>query len=220
MNRHSPGEPKRAEAPSDAEEGSKNLGVCEVRTVSNRQIWEERHGTAAVGEAEPSVIEFQPLMPRGLALDLAAGKGRNSIALARGAIHVVAVDWSQTALKSLALIARKDELAIEPIIADLEESLPFRPESFDIVLNVSFLERRLFPSLKKVLRIGGMLLFDTFLIDQAASGHPRHPRFLLGHYELADLLSDMELIRYREGIVDYGGGKRAWRATALARRIC
>jgi hypothetical protein len=63
-----------------------------------------------------------------------------------------------------------------------------------------------------------MLLFDTFLIDQAAVGHPRNPRFLLEHYELRDLLSDMELIRYREGIVDYGGGKKAWRAIALARR--
>ena len=173
---------------------------------------------AEVGEAEPSVIEFMPLLPRGRALDVASGKGRNSIALARGGIHVVAVDWSENALSSLALIAKKDELAIEPIIADLEESLPFRPGSFDIVLNVSFLDRGLFPSLKKVVRTGGMLLFDTFLIDQAASGHPRDPRFLLGHYELSSLLSDMELIRYREGIVDYGGAKRAWRATALARR--
>jgi tellurite methyltransferase len=189
-----------------------------VSIVSNRQIWEERHGAAEIGEAEPSVIEFQPLMPRGLALDIAAGKGRNSIALARAGNHVVAVDWSQNALKSLAAIARKKELAIEHVIADLEVSLPFRPESFDIVLNVSFLERGLFPSLKKVLRTGGMLLFDTFLIDQAARGNPRDPRFLLGHYELADLLSDMELIQYREGIVNYSGAKRAWRATALARR--
>jgi tellurite methyltransferase len=189
-----------------------------VRRRSDREIWEERHCVAEIGEAEPSVIEFQPLMPRGRALDIAAGKGRNSIALARGGIHVVAADWSENALNSLALIAKKDELAIEPVVANLEESLPFRPESFDIVLNVSFLERGLLPSLKKVLRTGGMLLFDTFLIDQAASGHPRDPRFLLGHYELCDLLSDMELIRYREGIVDYGGAKRAWRATALARR--
>ncbi|MBV8357045.1 MAG: class I SAM-dependent methyltransferase [Deltaproteobacteria bacterium] len=190
-----------------------------MRRASNRHIWEERHCVAGIGEAEPSAIEFQPLMPRGCALDIAAGKGRNSIALARSGIHVVAVDWSENALSSLTLIARKDGLAIEPVIADLEESLPFRPDSFDIVLNISFLERGLVPALKKVLRTGGMLLFDTFLIDQAASGHPRDPRFLLGHYELSDMLSDMELIRYREGIVDYGGTKRAWRATALARRI-
>jgi SAM-dependent methyltransferase len=118
----------------------------------------------------------------------------------------------------LALVARSERLAIQPVVADLEESFPFQPQSFDVVLNISFLERALFPRLKRVLRIGGMLLFDTFLIDQAASGHPRDPRFLLGHYELRDLLSDMELIHYREGIVNYGDGRRAWRAAALARR--
>jgi tellurite methyltransferase len=188
----------------------------------NRQLrdsWEERHAGAGIGEAEPSVVEFQPLIPRGRALDIAAGTGRNSIVLARSGIQVVAVDWSENALDSLARIAHRDHLAITPVIADLEQSLPFQPESFDLVLNITFLERGLFPSLKKVLRIGGMLLFDTFLIDQAALGHPRNPRFLLGHYELCGLLSDMELIRYREGIVDYGGAKRAWRATGLARRI-
>jgi SAM-dependent methyltransferase len=184
----------------------------------DREIWEERYRAAAPGDAEPTVVEFMPLLPRGRALDVAAGNGRNSLALARAGIHVVAADLSGNAMNSLAKIARNEQLAIETLIADLEESLPFRPESFDIVLNVSFLGRGLVPSLKKVLRAGGLLLFDTFLIDQAAAGHPRNPRYLLGHYELYDMLSDMELIRYREGIVDYGG-KSAWRAAALARRL-
>jgi len=184
-----------------------------------RLMWEDRHRGAEIGEAEPSVVEFLPLLPRGRMLDVAAGNGRNSIALARSGTHVVAVDWSRNAMNSLARIARKQELTIEPVIADLQQPLPFRPESFDVVLNISFLERALFHPLKTVLRFGGVLLFDTFLIDQAASGHPRDPRFLLDHYELRDLLADMELLRYREGIVEYGRGKRTWRATALARRI-
>jgi tellurite methyltransferase len=183
-----------------------------------RAMWDERHRNASPGQPEHSVLEFMPLLPRGLALDIAAGTGRNSLALAKAGIHVVAVDFSVTAMSSLAAIARHQMVAIEAVIADLEESFPFRTEAFDIVLDVNFLERALVPILKKALRIGGVLLFDTFLVDQAAIGHPRDPRFLLGHYELYDLLSDMELIRYREGIIDYGGGKQAWRATALARR--
>ena len=63
------------------------------------------------------------------------------------------------------------------------------------------------------------MLFDTFMIDQAAIGHPRDPRFLLQHYELRDLLAGMEILRYREGLTIYPGGKSAWRATALARRV-
>jgi tellurite methyltransferase len=184
----------------------------------SQAIWEERHCSGVTGAAEPCVVEFLPLLPIGRALDIAAGKGRNSIVLARAGIRVLAVDWSHNALNSLAPVARTERLAIQPVIADLEQSFPFQPQSFDVVVNISFLERALFPRLKRVLRIGGMLLFDTFLIDQAASGHPRDPRFLLGHYELRDLLSDMELIQYREGIVNYGGDRRAWRATALSRR--
>ncbi|HJU11119.1 MAG TPA: class I SAM-dependent methyltransferase [Candidatus Binataceae bacterium] len=187
-------------------------------TISNREMWEQRHSDPNSGTAEPSLLEFLPLFPAGRALDVAAGTGRNSIQLARRGIEVVAVDWSINGLNAIAAVARQDRLEIQPVIVNLEQSWPFRPESFETVLNISFLERALFPRLKMVLRIGGMLLFDTFLIDQAATGHPRNPRYLLGHYELRDLLSDMELIRYREGIVDYGGGKRAWRATALARR--
>jgi tellurite methyltransferase len=181
--------------------------------------WEERNYEAQIGEAEPSVLEFLPLLPRGRALDIAAGGGRNSLALARSGVQVVATDFSRNAINSLLGIVRREGLTVAAVIADLEQSIPFRAESFDIVLNVNFLERGLVPALKKLLRTGGVLLFDTFLIDQSASGHPHNPRYLLGHYELYDLLLDMELIRYREGIVDYGNGKRTWRATALARRM-
>jgi hypothetical protein len=87
-----------------------------------------------------------------------------------------------------------------------------------VVLNVTFLHRELVPRLKSALRRGGVLLFDTFLIDQAANGHPRDPRFLLKRYELRELLADMELLRYREGIVTYPSDKHAWRAVSLARR--
>jgi tellurite methyltransferase len=159
-----------------------------------------------------------PLLGRGLAVDVAAGTGRNSVALARAGIRVVAADFSVNAMRILAAEARREGLPIMPVVADLEESFPFRAQSFDIVVNVSFLSRAIVPYLKEALRVGGVLLFDTFLIDQAETGHPRDPAFLLMHYELRDMLEGMELLRYREGIVAYPGDKSAWRAVALARR--
>ena len=74
------------------------------------------------------------------------------------------------------------------------------------------------PRLIDALRPGGALLFDTFLIDQAVTGHPRKPDFMLQHYELREMLREMELVRYREGIVTYPNGNSAWRAAALAIR--
>lgn len=188
-------------------------------TRTERDAWEARHREATPGAPEPSLIEMLPLMPRGLALDVAAGAGRHAIALAQAGFRVVAVDYALTAMRLVGEAARRARWPIMPVVADLEAGLPFRPGSFDAVVNLNFLDRALVPLLKGALRRGGMLLFDTFLIDQAAVGHPRDPRFLLRHYELREMLSDMELLRYREGLTVYSAEKSAWRATALTRRI-
>ncbi|MGH7931918.1 MAG: class I SAM-dependent methyltransferase [Candidatus Binataceae bacterium] len=184
-----------------------------------RKVWEDRfRAGGAVGEPEPSVLEMIPLLPREIALDLAAGMGRNAIALARAGIPVVAADFSAVAMRALRETALTQALPITPVVANLEAAFPFRPRSFTTIVNVNFLSRDLIPRLKDSLRPGGMLLFDTFIIDQAASGHPRDPRFLLQHYELRELLTGMELLRYREGLTVYPDGKQSWRAAALARR--
>jgi SAM-dependent methyltransferase len=186
-----------------------------------RAKWEERHRDARPGDPEPSVIEMLPVLPRGTALDVAAGTGRNAIALARAEWRVVAADFSLTGMDMLKAIARCENLAISPVVADLENSFPFHPSSFDVILNVSYLDRALTPLLVGALRPRGMLLFDTFLIDEAdeaGHGHLRDSRFTLDHYELRGMLSDLEMVRYREGLVIYPNGKRAWRATGLAQR--
>ncbi|MBI3758398.1 MAG: class I SAM-dependent methyltransferase [Deltaproteobacteria bacterium] len=187
-----------------------------------RAKWEERHRGATPGDAEPSVIEMLPLLPHGTALDIAAGSGRNSIALARAGLRVIAADFSWPGMSALWESTRHEKLPISQVIADLEETFPFRPNSFDVILNVSYLDRELVPLLKATLRPNGVLLFDTYLVDEgdtAGHGHLRSTRFTLEHYELRAMLADLELMRYREGLVIYPNGKRAWRATALARRV-
>jgi tellurite methyltransferase len=183
-----------------------------------RSYWDERHHNGTAGAPEPTLVEMLPLMPRGLTLDIAAGLGRNAIALAEAGMRVIAADYSERAATGLHVIARERMLAIGPVIADLEEGWPFRSASFELVVNICFLNRALVPRLIEALKPGGMIFFDTFLIDQAALGHPREPAFLLRHDELREMLASMELLRYREGMVTYPNGKSAWRATALAQR--
>jgi len=186
--------------------------------VEKRRDWEARQRVSAgPGTPEPSVIEMLDLLPRGLAIDVAAGTGRHSVALARAGFKVIAIDYAEAALRSLQSIARAEKLPVWMLVADLSTfALP--RARFDTILNLNFLDRALVPRLIEALRPGGALLFDTFLIDQAATGHPRNPHFMLQHYELREMLGGMDLVRYREGIVAYPDGKSAWRAAALAVR--
>ena len=44
--------------------------------------WDERHRGKPAGDAEPFLATMLARIPRGVALDVAAGRGRNSLALA------------------------------------------------------------------------------------------------------------------------------------------
>ena len=188
-------------------------------SASDRIKWDQQHqGKTTPGDPEPFLLEMLPLLKRdGLVLDVAAGRGRNALPMAQARMHVIAVDVSEVALRFLARLARDRQLAIAPVLADLD-NFAFRTGSFDAVINLNFLDRELFPHLLGALKPGGILVAETFLTDQAEIGHPRDPRFLLRHYELRAMLADLELLRYREGLVVYADGTRAWRAGAVARR--
>ena len=187
--------------------------MSEPRPVS----WDERHRGQPPGEAEPFLAAMLARIPRGVVLDVAAGRGRNALALARAGMQVLAVDLSTEAMRILAAAARSARLGIWPVAANLD-SFHLKDESFDAIVNINFLDRALFPKFTRALRPGGILIADTFLIDQAAIAHPRDPRFLLDHGELRALAGGLEIEEYREGLTAYPGGERAFRASMVARR--
>jgi tellurite methyltransferase len=98
------------------------------------------------------------------------------------------------------------------------DSFHLKDESLDAIVNINFLDRTLFPKFARALRPGGWLIAETFLVDQAVLGHPRDPRFLLGHGELRALADGLEVEEYREGLITYPNGERAFRASIAARR--
>jgi tellurite methyltransferase len=182
-----------------------------------KQNHEQHHRGEAAGEAEPFLVAMLARMPRGVALDVAAGRGRNALALARVGMRVVAVDFSAEAMHLLATTARAARLAIWPVVANLD-SFHLKDDSLDAIVNINFLDRALFPQFESALRPGGILIADTFLVDQATIGHPRDPRFLLAHGELRTLAGGLEVEEYREGRVTYPNGEHAYRASMLACR--
>jgi SAM-dependent methyltransferase len=180
--------------------------------------WDRRHAGKEVGAPEPFFVAMLPLLRPGLVLDAAAGRGRHALAMARAGFRVVAADFSRVGLATARAAAAGVGIStIWPVVADFD-NFPFRAGSFDSIVNINFLGRSVFPELIRSLKVGGVLLADTFLVDQAEIGHIRNPQYLLGHYELRELLAEMELMRYCERLEVYPDGSRAWRAGAVARR--
>jgi len=185
---------------------------------SERAKWDDLHRGKPVGEPEPFLVEMIARIPRrGIALDVAAGRGRNALAMARAGIRVVAVDFSETAMRTLADAARAEHLVVWPVVANLD-SFHLKHKSLDAIININFLDRALFAEFSRALRPGGVLIAETFTNEQASLGHPKDPRFLLGHGELKELAAGLEIELYREGLVSYPDGTRAFRASVVARK--
>ncbi len=167
---------------------------------------------------EPSLIltELISTLPAGMALDIAAGMGRNSFFLAENGYHVDAVDFSDTAINKGKKMAQKKGLPVTFTHVDLT-SFPLPPESFDLIINFNYLERSLIPSMKGALKKNGAILFETFTIEQKEIGSPKNPDYLLAPNELIDLFGDLHITFYREGIFVERGRKKAV-ATIVARK--
>ena len=49
-----------------------------------------------------------------------------------------------------------------------------------------------------------MVVYETFIVEQAQFGKPKNPDYLLKHNELLSMFHDFRCLRYREGIVEPG----------------
>jgi SAM-dependent methyltransferase len=159
-------------------------------------------------------LEWLPLFPDGVALDLACGTGRHSLLLAARGQAVTAVDWSAAALDVLENRARKAKIhvtradagdltklrarGIHLIHNDLEQ-IQLPEISFSLILCIQYLQRSLFSQMVRALLPGGVLLFETFTRAQLNySGGPRNPAHLLDPGELRTAFSGLHLLFYRE----------------------
>ncbi len=133
-------------------------------------------------------------------LDLACGRGRNALFLARLGFKVHAIDISHNALVDLLRTARREQLPVLAIEADLE-SFPLPEGYYGGMIVFRFLQRPLFDAIRKSLRPGGLIVYETFLKEQSAFGAPRDPAHLLARGELRELFQDFEILFYDEGLL-------------------
>ena len=155
---------------------------------------------------EPSqfLVENVGLLPRGRVLDVAMGNGRNAIYLARAGFEVEGVDMSPEAMNTAMESSRDAGVTIRAQVADLESTYQIEKVKYDVIICFNYLQRSLIPQIKDGLRPGGMVVYETFIVDQAQFGRPRNPDYLLEHNELLDMFRELRCLRYREGIIEPG----------------
>jgi tellurite methyltransferase len=151
------------------------------------------------------LVRHHHLLPPGArALDVACGRGRNALWLAAHGFETTAVDRDPAAIDALAARARTERLPLTALAMDLEAAgVTMGLSVYDVVVAVHYLHRPLFPALLAALRPGGVLVYETFTVAQAARGRPTNPAFLLEPGELARLVAPLEILAAREG--DYEG---------------
>ena len=161
--------------------------------------------------SSPWVRRFAPLIPAGgRVLDLACGQGRHSRLLSSLGFQVEAVDRNPELLLGLAGCK-----GITTRLADLESGpWPYFAEVFDGVVVTNYLYRPLLPHLLKVIEVGGVLIYETFMVGHERLGKPTNPAFLLRSEEL------LGLVRGRMSVVAFEQGVIAHPCASLVQRIC
>jgi SAM-dependent methyltransferase len=184
-----------------------------AKLKADQKRWDERFGKKefAFGkEANPFLKRHIALLPRGRALDIATGEGRNAVFLAQQGFDVDAVDISGAGLKKAQKLAREIGVKIHTSFADLN-TYQIEKEKYDLIANFYFLRRSLIPQIKNGLRKRGWVIFETYILEQRNIGTegPKDPKYFLKPNELLRLFKDFHILYYREGIFKEGGRRKA-----------
>ena len=180
---------------------------------SDQRRWDKRfrgEGFAFGKEANSFLKKHITLLPKGKALDLATGEGRNAAFLARHGFEVDAVDISKMGLRKAQKLAKEMGVKIHALAADLD-TYQIERGKYDLIINFYFLRRSLIPKIKKGLREGGMVILETYLLEQRklGTGGPKNPKYFLKPNELLQHFKDFGILFYRVGIFREGGKKKA-----------
>jgi dihydroneopterin aldolase len=195
---------------------TRSVGICIERTRLMQHVI----------RADPPPAEFlvQQLhrLPKGTVLDVASGSGRHALFLASLGYQVEAVDRDEQALVQLSATARVRHLSgISSRVLDLEppppQELNLGHATYDVIIVFFYLNRPLFPSLMDALKPGGVLLYETFTVDNHIQRrHPKRREFCLAPCELLSLTSGLCILHYDEGLHEGTSGLESVYTAQLA----
>jgi len=181
------------------------LGLADLdeRGPSRARLWQPSPFLVEALERIGALAGAAP--PRGRALDLACGCGREAVWLALAGYEVEAIDALPDALERAEDLARRSGARLTTIRQDLKRSPALPPARYDLVTVLRFLHRPLLPAIRESVAPGGFVVYEAFHRRDAAKGRRRlKDDHTLEDGELAAAFAGCEALIARDG-VERGG---------------
>lgn len=190
-------------------------------TRFEQEKWQARYASLPSGPLSHKpparwLYRWNEVIPRGRVVDLAIGLGGNAFYLAARGASVLGIDISERAVRALRRTALNRGLRLELIVADLDV-FPLPANRFEAVLCFFYLNRRLFPQIRKSLKPGGVFMMEAFVTDPQRP-EKGQPGYRLAERELLAVFGDWEILDYAEGIHEESPPAQAATARICARK--
>lgn len=186
--------------------------------------WDERYRAGSYADRNyPTTLvqDFLTDVPRGRALDVACGAGRNALFLAASGFDVDAIDISEIGLERARANALVRGLKVNWIAGDIErgisEFLPDR-QRYELVVMVRYVNMQLVPELISLLSDPGVLIVEEHLRTGSDVAGPKQSAYRLRPNELLRAARNMRIVHYHEGLVADPDGRSAALAQLVAYR--
>ena len=183
----------------------------------DREGWNSRYRAGQHTRPEPDPLLFHlyeefigPMFPRGgRGLDLAGGAGRHAIWMAKQGWRMALADLSDEATDIAARHAAESGVPLEILNEPAAETLAHAASTenqYDLIMVVQYLDRSLFPGLRKALRPGGLAFYKAHTLDHLAlsESSPRDPDFMLDRQELLGQFAGLRVLHFNETVARRG----------------
>ncbi len=135
----------------------------------DRERWDARHEAAGAAEVGPpdGIAEAHVELPAsGRALDVACGRGGQTVWLARRGLSVIALDVSPVAVEATVRLASEHAVGqtVDARVADLDDGLPPGLGRFDVIVCQRYRQPDLVADLAEALTPGGRLVASALSV--------------------------------------------------------
>jgi SAM-dependent methyltransferase len=147
-------------------------------------------------------------LPKGKALCLASGEGRNAVYLAQQGYDVVAMDASPVGLEKATALAARNNVTIGTEVGDLQHGYDMGEEQYDLITDFYYHDTAMLDDVMRALKPGGMFILQNFSIAQLETNKfgPKNPDYLVKPNELLTMFAGHRIIYYEDTVVELDEG--------------